>query len=188
MIDRTMGPAAGASAAGDGETVCARVLIVSAPYYADISQSLLEGATAELDARGATYELVEVAGALEIPQAVAAAADAGLIPREPDDDGEETDASADAEGLQGFDGVIALGCVIRGETSHYDVVVGNANHWLMQIAIDTGTPLGNAILTVDTQEQAVARASGGRSGKGGDAARACLGLIALRRQFGSGNS
>ncbi len=169
MILRNTGPAADAPAAEEGGAVGAHVLIVSAPYYADIAAELLGGATEELEARGATFEVVEVEGALEIPQAVAAAADAGIIPR----------AAEDGR----FDGVIVLGCVIRGETSHYDVVVGNANHWLMQIAIDTGTPVGNAILTVDTKEQAVARASGGRDGKGGDAARACLGLVKLRREF-----
>ena len=78
---------------------------------------------------------------------------------------------------------MALGCVIRGETSHYDIVCNNANHWLMDVAVETCLPLGNAILTVDTEAQALARARGGADGKGGDAARACLRLIELQRAF-----
>jgi 6,7-dimethyl-8-ribityllumazine synthase len=110
-----------------------------------------------------------VPGALEIPQALAQAVSAGLIPR------------TAANGR--WDGVIALGCVIRGETSHYDIVCNNANHWLMEVAIRNGIPLGNGILTVDTEAQALARARGGENGKGGDAARACLSLIELAHAF-----
>ena len=75
---------------------------------------------------------------------------------------------------------MALGCVIRGETTHYDTVCNNANHWLMEIAVRHAIPLGNAILTVETEAQALARAEGGRKGKGGDAVRACLALIGSR--------
>jgi 6,7-dimethyl-8-ribityllumazine synthase len=145
------------------------ILIISAPYYEDVAALLLEGATGVLDARGIGYELVTVAGALEIPQAFAAAVEAGAVPRR-----------SPVEGR--FDGVVVLGCVIRGETSHYDVVVNNTNHWLMDIAISEAIPVGNAILTVDTKEQAMKRANG-REGKGGDAARACAGLIELQRGF-----
>jgi 6,7-dimethyl-8-ribityllumazine synthase len=151
--------------------VKAHVLVIVAPYYTDVAEELMAGAQAELAERGATFEIVSVEGALEIPQALGAAVDIGIVPR------------SATEGR--FDGVIALGCVIRGETSHYDIVVGNANHWLMQTAIGNGIPVGNAILTVDTKEQAMKRASGGRKGKGGDAARACLGLIELRRSLGA---
>jgi 6,7-dimethyl-8-ribityllumazine synthase len=169
MIART--PQAAASDADVATQVDAHILIISAPYYADVAEELMSGAVSELRARGATYETVTVEGALEIPQALGAAVDAGKIPRTP---------------KQGrFNGVIALGCVIRGETSHYDVVVNNANHWLMQLAIAHGIPLGNAILTVDTKDQAMVRASGGHEGKGGDAARACLGLIELRASLGA---
>ena len=108
-------------------------------------------------------------GALEIPQALAQAVKAGVI------------GSDDANAR--FDGCVALGCVIRGETSHYDIVCNNANHWLMELAVRHAIPLGNAILTVDTEAQALARARGGREGKGGDAVRACLRLIALERVF-----
>ncbi len=76
-----------------------------------------------------------------------------------------------------------LGCVIRGETSHYDIVVNNANHWLMELAIRNNVPVGNAILTVDTEAQAMARAKGGRKGKGADAVRACLSLVQISRAF-----
>ncbi len=145
------------------------ILIISAPYYEDVASLLLQGAMSVLDARGISYELVTVAGALEIPQAFAAAVEAGAVPRR-----------SPVEGR--FDGVVVLGCVIRGETSHYDVVVNNTNHWLMDIAISEAIPVGNAILTVDTKEQAMKRANG-REGKGGEAARACAGLIELQRGF-----
>jgi 6,7-dimethyl-8-ribityllumazine synthase len=147
----------------------AHILIIEAPYYEAISRELLAGATAELEARGASFERITVPGALEIPQALAQAVKAGLI---------GTD-----EITARFDGCIALGCVIRGETSHYDIVCNNANHWLMDVALRNAIPLGNAILTVDTEAQAKARAEGGREGKGGDAARACLAVVALERVF-----
>lgn len=164
-------PASGPSGPDDDAPVPAHVLVIVAPYYAEIAEALLAGARAELSAREATFEVVSVSGALEIPQALVAAVDAEVIPHSADDGR--------------FDGAIAIGCVVRGETAHYDVVVENANRWLMQVAIEEGIPLGNAILTVDTIDQARARAEGGRDGKGGDAARACLGLIALRRQLGA---
>jgi 6,7-dimethyl-8-ribityllumazine synthase len=147
----------------------AHILIIEAPYYRNVSDELAAGAIAELDAARATYERVTVPGALEIPQALAQMVKAGLI------------GSDDATAR--FDGCVALGCVIRGETSHYDIVVGNANHWLMEVAVRHAIPLGNAILTVDTEAQALERARGGRDGKGADAVRACLALIALERVF-----
>ena len=82
-----------------------------------------------------------------------------------------------------FDGCVALGCVIRGETTHYETVCENANHWLMEIAVRHAVPLGNAILTVENEAQALARAEGGRRGKGADAVRACLSLIGHARAF-----
>ncbi len=147
----------------------ARILIIEARYYEKIADELAAGAIAELEARGASFERVIVPGALEIPQVLASAVAAGLIPR--------TATSAT------YCGAIALGCVIRGETSHYDIVVGQSNHWLMQVATGNRVPLGNGILTVDTEAQALARAQGGRQGKGGDAARACLRLIEVARAF-----
>jgi len=139
------------------------VLIIEARFYDDISDELVAGAIAELDAHGIAYKRVAVPGALEIPQALAAAA-----PLFEDDV---------------YAGAIALGCVIRGDTTHYETVCENANHWLMDVAINSMIPVGNAILTVETHEQAMERAKGGRAGKGGDAARACLALIVLQHEF-----
>ena len=147
----------------------AHVLIIEAPYYKAISEELAAGAIAELDAQEATYERITVPGALEIPLALAQAVKAGLI------------GSDDANAR--FDGCVALGCVIRGESSHYDTVCNNANHWLMEVAVRNAIPLGNAILTVENEAQALARARGGREGKGADAVRACLAVIALERVF-----
>jgi 6,7-dimethyl-8-ribityllumazine synthase len=109
---------------------------------------------------------------LEIPQVLALAASNGLISSSTYDEAK-------------YDGAIALGCVIRGETSHYDIVCGQANHWLNEVAITDALPLGNAILTVDNETQAIARAEGGRKGKGADAVRACLSVIQAGRAFQS---
>jgi len=147
----------------------ARVLLIEASYYEAIARALASGAVAELEAAGATFERIAVPGALEIPLALARAVKERLIP-------------GDAE-LARFDGCVALGCVIRGETSHYDIVCNNANHWLMDIATRHAIPLGNAILTVETEAQALERAQGGRRGKGAEAVRACLALIAHARAF-----
>jgi 6,7-dimethyl-8-ribityllumazine synthase len=146
----------------------AHILIIEAPYYEGVSAALIDGALAVLEAHGCTYERVAVPGALEIPQVLAVSAASGRF---------------DEDDPRPFDGAIALGCVIRGETSHYDIVCNNANHWLMQIATDLALPVGNAILTVDTHAQAMARAAGGLAGKGADAARACLRLIEIGRDF-----
>jgi 6,7-dimethyl-8-ribityllumazine synthase len=139
------------------------LLIIEARYYENIADELLAGAIAELEAAGAEYERITVPGALEIPLALAQAVKAGAIPR-------------DARRGR-FDGGVALGCVIRGETTHYDIVCNNAHHWLMEVATRHAIPLGNAILTVDNEMQALQRARGGRKGKGADAVRACLALI-----------
>lgn len=146
----------------------ARVLIIEAPYYKEITDALGQGASEVLDAAETGYDWIAVPGALEIPQAFAQAVTAGLF----------------AGGEKGvYAGVIVLGCVIRGETSHYDIVCNNANHWLMETAIRHAIPLGNGILTVDTEAQARARARGGTAGKGGDAARACLRLIRIAERL-----
>lgn len=146
-----------------------RLLIIEARFYEHIADALAEGAIAEIEAQGASYDRVVVPGALEIPQVLASAIAAGLVPS----------CASSAR----YCGVIALGCVIRGETSHYDVVVDNANHWLMHAAMGAGVPVGNGILTVDTEAQALERAQGSRAGKGGDAARACFALIDAARRF-----
>lgn len=152
----------------EADGAIARILIVVAPYYADVANRLLAGATATLRAANASYVCVRVAGAMEIPQALSQAVASGLAPR---------------RGEAGFDGVIALGCVIRGETSHYDIVCTVANHWLMETATRHAIPVGNAILTVDSREQALVRADGRKESKGAAAATACLGVLAIQRQF-----
>jgi 6,7-dimethyl-8-ribityllumazine synthase len=149
--------------------VRARVLIIEGRFYEAISDELAAGAIAALEAQGASYDRVSVPGALEIPQVLAQAAAAGLIPR----------SAPNAQ----WDGAVALGCVIRGETLHYEIVCNNANHWLMEVAMRDAVPVGNGILTVETEEQAFERARGGVNGKGGDAARACLTLIELARAY-----
>lgn len=150
----------------------ARVLIIEAPYYGDVADELRNGAEAELGANRIDFDRICVPGALEIPQVFGHAVNAGLF---------------DTSGKSArYSGVIVLGCVIRGETSHYDIVCNSANHWLMEIAIKNNIPVGNAILTVDTKEQAMARAKGGRDGKGGDAARACLRLMYVSEHFANG--
>jgi 6,7-dimethyl-8-ribityllumazine synthase len=143
----------------------AHVLLIEARFYEDISDLLIEGAIAECAKRGVTFERIAVPGALEIPQVLAAASEARTA------------------GRATFDGAVALGCVIRGETGHYDIVCNNANHWLMDVAMGQCIPVGNAILTVDTRAQALARAEGGINGKGGDATRACLRLVETKRAF-----
>jgi 6,7-dimethyl-8-ribityllumazine synthase len=150
----------------------ARVLLIEAPYYGAIAEALAAGAVAELEASRASFERIAVPGALEIPLALVQAVQAGLIPA----------GTANAR----FDGCVALGCVIRGETTHYETVCANANHWLMDIAVRHAIPLGNAILTVENEAQALARAEGGCRGKGADAVRACLALIAHARAFAAG--
>ena len=147
----------------EGDCQGARVLVVEARYYEDIADALWSGAKRALDAAGATCERIAVPGALEVPQAIAIAADA-------------------AEGAgRPHDGAVALGCVIRGETSHYDIVAGESARALMDVALARGLPIGNGILTVDSEAQARARAT--EWDKGGAAAHAALALIALKRRL-----
>jgi 6,7-dimethyl-8-ribityllumazine synthase len=146
-----------------------RLLVIESRFYEDIADELVLGAAAEIVAHGASYDRVAVPGALEIPLALGQAIAAEIIPN----------AAASAR----YQGVVALGCVIRGETTHYETVCRNANHWLMELATRHSVPLGNGILTCETREQAFERARGGRAGKGGEAARACLGLLGLHRLF-----
>jgi 6,7-dimethyl-8-ribityllumazine synthase len=144
----------------------ARVLVVEARFYNDIADMLLKGATRELRKAGASFDCISVPGALEIPPAMAIALDA-----------------AEARGTP-YDGVVALGCVIRGETSHYDIVAGESARGLMSIGMMHRLPVGNGILTVDTQDQAVARARPDKWDKGGGAAQATLALIRIKRAAG----
>jgi len=148
------------------------ILILEARFYDDLADALAEGAIAALDAVGATYERVGVPGAMEIPAALAMAVEAGLF-----EDDEET---------HNYDGCIVLGCVIRGETHHFEIVANETSRALMQLVTDETIALGNGVLTVENSEQAWARAKGRESkvsNKGGDAARACLRLIDVRDTF-----
>ena len=146
----------------------ARLLVVEAPYYADISDALWAGAQRALEAAQASVERISVPGALEIPAAIVLGIEAGKKYRQP------------------FDGAIALGCVIRGETAHFDIVAGESARAIIDITTSRGFPVGNGILTVDTEAQAWERASPDRLDKGGDAARAALALIAIKRRLAAG--
>ena len=148
----------------------ARILVVEARYYDDIADLLLRGTKRVLKDAGAAFDLVTVPGALEIPAAIMIGLHAAAAREQP------------------YDGVVALGCVIRGETSHYDIVAGESARAIMDISIALDMPVGNGILTVDTDAQAKARARQGGQGngqdKGGGAARAALALIRLKRTLG----
>jgi 6,7-dimethyl-8-ribityllumazine synthase len=135
-----------------------RVLIVVAPFYRDIADALLAGARAALDDAGAEHETVEVPGALEIPTAIGLASEAG------------------------YDGYVALGCVIRGETTHYETVCNDSSRGLLLLGL-RGFCIGNGILTVETHAQAAVRADPAGQDKGGGAADAALHLVALARRF-----
>ena len=137
-----------------------RVLIVVAPYYEHISSMLIEGASAALEAAGCDVHVRDVPGALEVPVAIRIAL--------------ESDA---------FDGFVALGCVIRGETSHYETVTNDSSRGLMTLGTDWGTPIGNGILTVENEAQAIVRADPAQKNKGADAANACIALMAMREEF-----
>lgn len=146
------------------------VLIVEAPFYQDIVGALARGATEVLTAAGATFDRVAVPGALEVPAAIRMAVLAG--------EGEP--------GRRPYDGFLALGCVIRGETAHYEIVCSESARGLQDLAVVHGLAIANGVLTCDNRAQALARARVEEKNKGGDAARACLTMIALRRQFGLG--
>lgn len=145
-----------------------RILIVEARFYEDIADELFEGAKAAIEAAGAIWERVHVPGVFEIPTAVAIALEGQHRPA----------------GGKSFEGVVALGCVIRGETSHYDIVANESARGLMYLAMKEHLASGNGILTVDTREQALARADRKQKDKGGDAARACLAMLDLKVKFG----
>jgi 6,7-dimethyl-8-ribityllumazine synthase len=144
----------------------ARILVVEARYYDDISDLLLRGAKRVMRDASAAFDLVTVPGALEIPAAIMIGLHAAAAREQP------------------YDGVVALGCVIRGETSHYDIVAGESARAIMDISIALDMPVGNGILTVDTNAQARARARQSGQDKGGGAARAALTLVRLKRKLG----
>ncbi|WP_128254427.1 6,7-dimethyl-8-ribityllumazine synthase [Falsirhodobacter deserti] len=136
-----------------------KLAIVVAPYYKDIADNLIAGARAAAEQAGATVEVIEVPGALEIPTAIA------ICERQAE-----------------FDGYVALGCVIRGETTHYDTVCNDSSRAITLLGLQ-GTCIGNGILTVENRRQAEVRADVADQNKGGGAAAAALHLIALRRRF-----
>lgn len=142
-----------------------RLLIVEARFYDDISDALLRGARAVLDEADVEYDSISVPGSLEIPAAIAFAVEAAAARRRP------------------YDGVVALGCVIRGETYHFELVSNESAHALMQLAISQQLAVGNGILTVENEAQARARAGGDKGNKGAEAARATLAMAQLKRDL-----
>lgn len=136
-----------------------KLLIVVAPYYKDIADWLVAGAEAAAASVGATTEVIEVPGALEVPSAIAM-----------------------AERLSNYDGYVALGCVIRGETTHYETVCNDSSRALSLLGLQ-GACIGNGILTVENHEQAAVRANPADQNKGGGAAMAALHLVALARRW-----
>jgi len=143
-----------------------RILIVEARFYDDLADALLDGATQALSAFGAEYEVVTVPGALEIPGAIAQAEEAGHRP-------------AGAR----YDGYVALGCVIRGETYHFEIVSNESARGIMDLTIGKRLCIGNGVLTTEDDEQAWARARISEGDKGGAAARAALAMIAVKQQL-----
>ncbi|MFT5180639.1 MAG: 6,7-dimethyl-8-ribityllumazine synthase [Alphaproteobacteria bacterium] len=144
------------------------VMIAVARFYGEIADELVRGATAALKNAGATWEVVEVPGAFEIPAAVSTAV-----------------RSLEFVGARRrFDGYVALGCVIRGETTHYDYVCGETARALQDLAVQYCLALGFGLLTVENKEQAEERAGVDRRDKGGEAARVCLSMIEMKRTFG----
>ncbi|WP_319824345.1 6,7-dimethyl-8-ribityllumazine synthase [Thalassovita sp.] len=138
-----------------------KLLIVVSPYYKDIADNMIAGAKAEIEACGATCDMIEVPGALEIPTAI-----------------------AQADRLSNFDGYVALGCVIRGETTHYDTVCNDSSRAIQLLGLQ-GLCIGNGILTVENRKQAEVRADPADQNKGGGAAAAALHLVALGRKWGA---
>jgi len=138
----------------------AKLLIVEARFYDHLNDLLLEGARAAIEAAGHKHETITVPGALEIPGAVALAAETGL-----------------------YDGFVALGVVIRGETYHFEIVAGESARGLMALSMD-GLAIGNGILTTEDEAQALTRARKSEKDKGGEAAKAALAMMTLKARFG----
>jgi 6,7-dimethyl-8-ribityllumazine synthase len=157
-----------AASENTGDLKGAHILVVEARFYDDIADALLAGATRALQAAGATFDRLTVPGSLEIPAAIAIA--------------------VEAAGRRGraYDGAVALGCVIRGDTIHFEIVSQESARALMDYAVTHRFPLGNGILTVDNEKQAWVRAKMEEADKGGDAARACLAMVRLKRNATAG--
>ena len=138
----------------------AHILIVEARFYEHLNDLLLDGARAAIEAAGHTHETITVPGALEVPGAIALASESGH-----------------------YDGYVALGVVIRGETYHFEIVAGESARGLMALSMD-GLAIGNGILTVENEAQALTRARRTEKDKGGEAAKAALAMLKLRQRFG----
>ena len=139
----------------------AKFLIVEARFYDAINDQLRDGARTALEETGHEHETITVPGALEIPGAIALALDSGR-----------------------YDGFVAIGCVIRGETYHFEIVAGESARAIMALTMD-GIAIGNGIITVETEKQAFARADKHRKDKGGEAAKAAMAMLKLREKFAS---
>jgi 6,7-dimethyl-8-ribityllumazine synthase len=140
-----------------------RILVVEGRFYDHINDELVAGARDAVEAAGGNVDVITVPGALEIPTAIAIALDGAAAAGRP------------------YDGAVALGCVIRGETYHFEIVAGESSRALMDMAVQRKLPLGNGILTTENEAQAVARANRSDMNKGGGAAEACLALVRLQR-------
>lgn len=143
------------------------IMIVESPYYKEIADRMIESVLIELNSVDATYERFEVPGSFELPGAIRIAIESYNYPSD----------------RRRFDGYIALGCVIRGQTSHYDYVCEESARGLNDLVLKYGVALGYGVLTTENRDQALARASRDQHDRGGAAARACLAMIELKRQF-----
>jgi 6,7-dimethyl-8-ribityllumazine synthase len=159
-----------ASSAEHGDLKGVRMLVVEARFYDDIADELLKGATRALETAGAVFDRLSVPGSLEIPPAITIALDAAVAAGKP------------------YEGAVALGCVIRGDTIHFEIVSFESSRGLMEISRTRGLPIGNGILTVDNNAQAWKRARVEEGDKGGEAARAALALARLKRRLNAGES
>ncbi|BCG80989.1 6,7-dimethyl-8-ribityllumazine synthase [Mesorhizobium sp. 113-3-3] len=145
----------------------AHLLIVEARFHDDLADALLDGATSALEEAGATYDVVTVPGSLEIPAVITFALDGA------------------AEGGTSYDGFVALGTIIRGDTYHFDIVANESSRALMDLSVQDSVCIGNGILTTENDAQAWTRAKRSEGDKGGFAARAALTMIALKEQLGA---
>jgi 6,7-dimethyl-8-ribityllumazine synthase len=168
MAERRRSAGKNASDDDSGDRGGVRILIVEARFYEDIADALFAGAIRALQKAGAVFERVSVPGSLEVPPAIAIAVDAAERAGRP------------------YDGAVALGCVIRGETLHFEIVSQESARALLDLSIAHRLPIGNGILTVDTSAQAWTRARPEEADKGGDAARAALSLVRLKRRLAVG--
>lgn len=157
--------AAKSETSAGGSLTGARVLVVEARFYEALADELLAGATEALEKAGCAVDVLTVPGALEIPSTIVIA------------------LRAADESVQPYEAVVALGCVIRGETGHYDIVAGESSRALMDISVAYAMPLGNGILTVESEAQAWARANRTEMNKGGGAAEAALSVLAIKRKL-----